>query len=260
MRFQSYLKSIHWLILAVAVLGGSCVHELPVPADTSTGGGGGGGTPPPANTCDPNTVYFQPAILAIFTSTCGQTKVSYNNGSSTTSCHGKASDRDQHFYDYASITKSIGQASSIDNLINKMLEKTRPGEDVAGLQLNQWRPSDDDIKLINKWIAQGMKDNSCTPSCDWKLFNSYSDVKPIFDSYCGAQSGCHINATTTNKNVGLKDYTSIKAVETSTPGRLVASIEWTDSNVAHMPLTATQKMDTCYINRIKRWIAKNMPQ
>ncbi len=230
-------KSSYWLALLAIVIGGSCVHELPLPKDSSTTGGGnnnGGGTIQ-LQTCSQDTVYFNNTILPIINSTCGKS-----------GCHGSVNRGAFSLTTYTEIKSQLGTLSRLTNALQDMAEKKQENP-----SLNYIPPTADQLTQLKTWINQGAKDNTCN-GCDTTKFTFTAIVQPILNTYC---VGCH-KGSSASAGVDLSTYNAIQTELNSNPGRLVGSIEWTSpyTGSKQMP-QGSSKLPACYITQIKKWIA-----
>jgi hypothetical protein len=145
------------LFIAIFVLAG-CQHEPPEapPADPNgsgsggSGGGGGGGSEPII--CDPDTVYFQQAVLPLIVSSCA-----------IPGCHDPGSNEDgvtlnnyQNIFNTADVDPFDLDGSDLYEVITETdPDKLMPPPDQY--------PSltADEIAIIRDWILQGVLNNSC---------------------------------------------------------------------------------------------------
>jgi hypothetical protein len=101
--------------------------------------------------------------------------------------------------------------------------------------------------LLQKWIDQGAKNNSCTGRCDTATFTFSGAVKPIIDNKC---LGCH-NATNAGGNIDLSTHAGVKTVALN--GKLYGSIAQL-TGYSPMPKGAA-KLSDCEIIQVRKWIA-----
>ncbi len=245
-RFK--LKShVGLFLLITALVGGSCVHELPAPVDTSTGGGGnngggnngGGGGTIPIVTCSQDTVYFTNTILPLINSTCGKS-----------GCHGSVNRGAFSLTSYSRIVSQLGTVNRLNNALQDMAEKKRDRP-----SLDYTPPTADQMALLKTWINQGAKNNTCN-GCDTTQFTFVANVQPVLNTYC---LGCH-NGTSASAGVDLSSHTAITTELTTYPGRLLGSIKWTApyTGSKQMPQGGS-KLPDCYITQIKKWIDAGAP-
>ncbi len=225
------------VMLVVITLLLACKHELPlpIPGTGGTGGtGGGGGTPPPVNTCSPDSVYFVNQILPIISSNC-----------TMSGCHDNISHADGiNLTTYTQIVRYVRVGDAANSKLYKSIIKTNgdrmPPPPMAPLTAAQ-------KTLIQKWINQGAKNNSCIGSCDTTVFTYSGAVKPIMDAKC---SGCH-NPGNLGGNIDVSTYNAIKVVALN--GKLYGSVAHT-AGYSPMPKNAA-KLSDCEIRQIQKWIS-----
>jgi hypothetical protein len=87
-------------------------------------------------------------------------------------------------------------------------------------------------------------------SCDTnKTISFKTDVQPILNNNCGAQSGCHSNGSASG-GVKLEAWEGTNEVAKS--GLLMKAIQH-ESGVSAMP-KGGNKIDNCYIGTIAKWV------
>lgn len=101
--------------------------------------------------------------------------------------------------------------------------------------------------LIQKWINQGAKNNSCIASCDTAVFTYALAVKPIMDAKC---TGCH-NPTNLGGNIDLSTYNAVRVVALN--NKLYGSVAH-QTGYSPMPKNSA-KLSDCEIRQIQKWIA-----
>ncbi len=229
------------ILLSVA----SCVHELPVPVSTTTGTTTSttpaGGTPTSSVlvTCSTDTVYFNNSILPLINSVCGKS-----------GCHGTSNRNAFSLASYSYIQSRLGTSNKLNKALQEMANKLTDNP-----SLNYNPPAADQLALLQKWIAQGAKNNSCN-GCDTTQFTYSAIVSPIINTYC---KGCH-NGPSGSLGVDLSSITAIQSEIANNPGRLLGSIQWTApyTGAKQMPAGGSQ-LPACYITQIKKWIAAGAP-
>lgn len=245
------------LFFLIVLLGGTvlfyaCQHQVltqPTPPPSNTGGNGNGNPPPPpppppppvvpppaTGNCSPDTVYFT-QILPIIVSNCAKS-----------GCHDATSKVDGYnLTTYAAISKMTtpgnGSGSKLYTVIQKGSMPPRSSGAVSAAQLT----------LIQTWINQGSKNNSCSAGCDTTQFTFSGTINPILQTYC---VGCH-NATTTSGSVNLSTYAGVQTVAAN--GQLVGSLEGTlPAPYGLMPLGGSA-LPACQITQFKKWVAAGAP-
>lgn len=100
--------------------------------------------------------------------------------------------------------------------------------------------------LIQKWINQGAKNNSCIASCDTAVFTYSGAVKPIMDNKC---VGCH-NPSNLGGNIDVSTYNAVKVIALN--GKLYGSIAH-QNGYSPMPKNSA-KLSDCEIRQVQKWI------
>lgn len=215
----------------------ACRHEILNPG---TGGGntGGGGNPLPVSNCNPDSVYFANQVMPIISSNC-----------TMSGCHDNITHADGvNLTTYTQIIKYVKAGNPGGSKLYTVLNKTggdrMPPPPRAALTAEQ-------KALIQKWITQGAKNNSCIAACDTAVFTFSSAVKKIMDTKC---VGCH-NPTNLGGNIDLSTYTGVKAVALN--GKLYGSVAQ-QSGYSPMPKNST-KLSDCEIRQIQKWINAGAP-
>ena len=211
----------------------SCEHQPPIriavtPVDTTGNGGGGSGK------CNPDTVYFN-EILPIIVSNCGGA-----------GCHDAATKADGvQLTDYSTIM-STGK-----------VEPFKPGESKIYKEMNKGtmpptgRLSQDVIDKINKWIAQGAKNNYCSSVCDSTKFTYSADISKIMTVNCVS---CHQSGGTA-QNLLLGNHADLKVYALN--GRLMGALKH-QSGYLPMP-NSTNFLSDCELKKIQKWIDNGAP-
>lgn len=228
-------KSAGFLLILGFVGVFSCVHEIPEPITENSPGNGN--NPTTTVVCSADTVYFAQSVLPLVTSLCGKS-----------GCHGPVNHHEfQLVYEsasqsYSSIKNRFSTSSRLTAAVNEMA-----GEHVTGYVT----PTNAQLNVIQKWIAQGLKNNSCV-ACDTTQFTYALAVAPVINSYC---VGCH----PAPGSAAIPNLSTLAAIQTelaNNPGRLVGSIEWTgpyNTATTRMPQGGAQ-LPSCRITQIKKWV------
>lgn len=220
------------LCLVVAVV--SCVHEVPnavTVLDTAVYTPGSSG-----RSCSADTVYFANEIQPLVNSSCAMS-----------GCHD-------------AITRAEGVVLTSYSNIMSIVVAGNPGASKLYTEIiktgNERMPpppalalAADQVAKIQKWIAQGAKNNVCD-MCDTTSFKYSTAIKPLLQNKC---VGCH-SAASPGGGIDLSTYTGVKASATS--GRLYGSVNWS-AGFSAMP-KGTVKMPACEIKQIKKWIDAGM--
>ncbi|MDX2246963.1 MAG: c-type cytochrome domain-containing protein [Bacteroidia bacterium] len=249
------MKNLSQSFLLLMILVGmmsfqSCKHRWwgPDPEPDPIGGGGGGGSgsgdDPVGVVCDPDTVYFEQQILPLLISNCA-----------ISGCH------DAQSHEEGIIT------TSYETLTQKS-EMVRPGNPAGSKLVKVIKTKDkgdimppppysamtsEQIALIETWISQGGKNNSCVSGCDTTTVPGYAAViRPIIEAKC---LGCH-SGNNAQGGISYSNFAGVKA--TVDNGTLYGSIAHI-SGFSAMP-QGGKKLPDCEITLIKMWIddgAKN---
>lgn len=212
----------------------SCKHYIP---DVNNAPGSNPGTPPATSTCSADTVYFQQQVLPIFISNCAMS-----------GCHDAATHEEGlTLNSYSNIMAGGIRAGNPGNskLYRVITDGSMPPQPYSKL-------SQDQISLLNKWITQGAKNNSCVDAaCDTANVTFASSIKPIVANQC---QGCH-SGSSAGGGYDLTTYTGIKAVVDN--GKLWGSVNFLTGYSA-MPKGGT-RLSTCALTKIKKWIDAGAP-
>lgn len=220
----------------------SCRHEALNTTTGATAPGGTGG--PPAVICSPDTAYFQQQVLPIFISNCA-----------LSGCHNAASHQNGVVLtDYANIisTGDVRAGQPANSKVWKLIIETDPARRMPKAPRSPLSQEQKD--LINKWITQGARNNSCQASasaCDTANVTFSGAIKTILNGTC---TGCHGNAAP-QANINLTIYAGVKAKVDD--GRLWGAINHLPGFSA-MPKGGA-KLSDCQISQFKKWIAAGAP-
>ena len=155
----------------------SCKHELPV-------GGGDTNNPPNGDhPCSADTVYFTKDILPLLLQNCAKS-----------GCHDEdtaAAEVIMNNYQNIITTGEVQPGNPASSKLYTIVIEPDPGNimpppPAAPLTAAQ-------IAMINKWISQGAKNNSCGESCDTTQFTYSGTISSII------QINCIITTTNTIK-------------------------------------------------------------
>jgi cytochrome c553 len=100
--------------------------------------------------------------------------------------------------------------------------------------------------LLQKWINQGAKNNSCSGRCDTATFTYSGAIKPLMDAKC---TGCH-NPGNLGGNIDVSTYAALKVIALN--GKLYGSVAH-QSGFSAMPKNAA-KLSDCEITQVQKWI------
>ncbi len=227
------------LMMAAIVLLFACRHEIL--DNTLTGGGttgGGGGNPLPVSNCSPDTVYFVNQVLPLISSNC-----------TMSGCHDDITHADGvSLTTYTKIMKYVKAGNPGGSKLYTVLSKSggdrMPPPPRAAFTAEQ-------KALIQKWILQGAKNNSCISACDTALFTYSGAIKPVMNAKC---TGCH-KPGNLGGNIDLSTYDAVKIVALN--GKLYGSIAH-QPGYSPMPKNSA-KLSDCEIRQVQKWIAAGTP-
>jgi uncharacterized membrane protein len=236
-KIRSGVRNQVWLFalsIASIVFAVSCKHYIFV---ENASPGSGPDNPPATSTCSADTVYFQQQVLPIFISNCAMS-----------SCHDAASHKEGVTVNSYSAIMAGGiragnpGSSKLYRVITDGSMPPRPYNKLTQEQIN----------TLNKWIAQGAKNNSCIDAaCDTANVIFTTSIKPIITNKC---LGCH-SSSSAGGGYDLSTYAGIKTVVNN--GKLWGSVNFLGGYSA-MPKGGT-KLSTCELARIRKWIDAGAP-
>ena len=230
---KNKLAYIAIAFIIISIVLNACRHEILDLGNGSGGGTGGGGNPPPTSTCSPDTVYFTNQVMPLISSNC-----------TMSGCHDNITHADGvNLTSYTNIMKHVQAGNAANSKLYKSIIKTN-GDRMPPPPMPAFTTAQK--ALIQKWINQGAKNNSCAGSCDTAVFTYSGAVKPIMDSKC---SGCH-NPNNLGGNIDVSTYTAIRV--TALNGKLYGSVAH-QTGFSAMPKNAA-KLSDCEIRQIQKWI------
>lgn len=221
----------------------SCKHEPPVDplAGLNGGNGGGGGWVPPPDTtevgvtCDPDTVYFQQAVLPLVVSFCA-----------TSGCHDAITHRDGvRLYDFSHIHNYVHAGNPNGSELIQVLSDGMPPSNHPQMTTAQ-------ENLIRTWIQQGALNNGCEPTaCDTANVTYGNTIAPLFANMC---NGCH-GGSSPDGNIDLTTYSGAHAVAAN--GHLAGALQH-QSGFSAMPPVGSG-LSQCHIDQVLQWIGQGAP-
>jgi len=230
----------------------SCRHELVLPITNDPVDTIQPPPPPPVDTgdysgipCDPDTVYFQNQVLPLLISQCAKS-----------GCHDAQTHKEGvKLIDYQSVinTGKVKPFQPSSSKMYTMLNLSNPEDRMPPAPNSPL--TTDQKNLIKKWIEQGALNNACNEgygSCDTTNVTYTNFINPLLANRC---TGCHSGA---NPSGGLKltNYAETKA--SASGGKLYGSIAHLAGYKA-MPQGGAA-LTSCYVDKVKAWINKGMPQ
>ena len=165
----------------------ACKHDVPIPDPSND--------PTVSENCSPDTVYFQNTILPILVSNCAMS-----------GCHDAGSASEGIILtDYVQIinTGSVAPGNSGNSELVEAITENNPDKIMPPPGNGSLTSSE--INLIQQWINQGAKNNSCA-SCDTSVFTFSAGVWPIVESNC---QGCHTTANAGNNNHQFNSWNDV---------------------------------------------------
>lgn len=216
----------------------SCKHEIPQPivSDTPIDPGNGNNLP-----CDSDSVYFNMQILPFLIANCAQS-----------GCHDVASHQDGiTITSYQTLMNAgiieIGDPNDgdlIDVITTSDPDDRMPPPPAMALSNQQ-------IQLIQTWIAQGAQNLNCDGGCDTSNVTFNAVIKPIIQNKC---QGCH-QGTSPGGGVNLSTYLGVQgsAIDGSLLGTIQHLTGW-----SAMPKN-TSKLPDCDIAKIRIWVNAGAP-
>jgi hypothetical protein len=231
------MKRKFYFIIGVLISGlvvlNACRHEILYPGTgggTGTGGGSGTGT---TNTCSPDTVYFVNDILPLITSNCA-----------STGCHDNITHEEGvRLTNYSQIMNYVSAGNASGSKLYKEIIKTN-GDRMPPAPMPAFTTAQK--TLVQKWINQGAKNNSCAGRCDTASFTYSGALKPLLESRC---TGCH-NPGNLGGGIDLSTYAAVKTSVLN--GKLMGSIIQ-QSGFSPMPKNSA-KLSDCEITQFQKWI------
>ena len=238
-RYIGISKS-DWIIVfgVLLFLIASCKHEIPLPIVTSIPIDNGNGNTLP---CDSDSVYFNMQILPFLIANCAQS-----------GCHDATSHQDGiTITSYQTLMSAgiieIGDPNDGDliDVITTSDPDDRMPPPPASLLTNQ------QIQLIQTWIAQGAQNLNCDGGCDTSNVTFNAIIKPLMQNKC---QGCH-QGTSPGGGLNFSTYLGIQAAAIN--GSLLGSVEHAPGWIA-MPKNSN-KLPDCDIAKIRIWVNAGAP-
>jgi hypothetical protein len=183
--------------------------------------------------CDPDTVYFQNAILPLLISNC-----------SMSGCHDATSHKEGVILTSYSTVRNTSEIKLSKPAESKLYRVLITGDAEDRMPQNKPPLQQDEIARILKWIEQGAKDNYCD-ECDSTKASYSLNIRPIIKNSC---QGCH-SGTKPSGNLDLSTYDGLKSVADN--GKLVGAITHTNG---FKPMPENSKLPECDISKIRVWV------
>jgi uncharacterized membrane protein len=232
-----------FILLALAV---ACRHH-PEDVQIVDDNGGGNGTVNPPDTiivinpdpCDPDTVYFTNTIAPLLNAMCA-----------SDSCHDAVDPEEEvQLTDYTHIMEEVDAGDPDNSRLYRAI--TEDDDDERMPPINSPQLTNEEILLIETWIAQGARNNSCQPDCNPDDFSFSSNIQPVVSAYC---EGCH-GGSSPSGDLALETYDQIKTI--ALDGRLMDALYGTN-NVTLMPDNTTG-LPECNISNFQNWVDAGAP-
>ncbi len=190
--------------------------------------------------CDPDTVYFQNAVLPLLISGCAKVgchdAVSHQDGVQLTS------------YQMIMSTADVDPGEPGESKLYRVLNETDPDKIMPRPPSTPFTQAEKNI--IYNWILQGAKNNACN-DCDTATFTWSGAVLPMINSNC---KGCH-NPAFLSAGLNLTNISTVQSI--AFDGRLLGVIEH-QPGLPPMPRGAA-KLNDCKITQVRKWVAAGAP-
>lgn len=231
-----------FLVLLSIIFIVSCRHD-PFPYSGSPAIPGDTTNPPPTTKDCSDSVYFQPTILNLISSSCAYV-----------GCHdGTGVDDDgdplPKFTSYNEIMDIVDNNKWNKTELYKVLTDTDPEDRMppdSPLPQNE-------INLLAQWFNEGAKNNACF-ECDTNSISYQSSIKLILSNY--GCTNCHKVPPTGGANSSLLTKQDvIKAIESQFLLERIQRI----SGYAPMPLNPSSALDDCSIQTMIKWKENGYP-
>ena len=195
--------------------------------------------------CDPDVVYFEWDILPILRSNCA-----------LSGCHDEITHEEGVILTTYAKVMETGEVKAFNPGGSKLYRIITDGdsEDHIPPSPNQ-ALSSSQISLINTWILQGAKNETCDPDaglCNTENVSYVQDIQPVLQNNC---RGCH-SGNTPSGGILLDTHANVAAIANS--GRMYGAISW-QSGFVRMPLGAVNPLPQCTVDKIKAWIDAGAP-
>jgi len=211
-----------------------CKHDLPGPSRLNS-------NDPPVNSgsCSSDSIYFANTILPLISSACAMA-----------GCHDAVTHEEElTLSNYSGIRRIVQPGNAGGSKLFKVITTASQGDVMPPPPHS--RLTTENIDAIQKWIAQGAKNNQCNAQCDSNSYTFSGAVLPVMNTYC---KGCH-NPASLGGGVDLSTYTDIKSVALN--GKLLGSLRQVPG-FSPMP-KGGNKLDECKLKQIEKWIQSGSP-
>ncbi len=235
------MRPLGLLFTAIVVSVMSCKHEIPQPILSENGGNGGGGGGVVSNPCDSDSVYFNLQILPFLVANCTQS-----------GCHDVASHESGVILtSYAEVMNSniVDPGDPTDGDLIEVLTTNDPDDKMPPAPAPAL--SNQQLQLIQTWIAQGALDLNCNNGCDTMNFTWTGTIRPLIQAKC---KGCH-QGISPGGGVDLSNYAGVSGA--AFDGSLLGSVEHAPGWSA-MPKN-TASLPDCEIIQIRKWVNAGAP-
>jgi hypothetical protein len=202
-----------------------------------------GKTAEPPETCDVNKVYFAGDIQPLLNSNCAMS-----------GCHdAKTAAEGVNLSNYTGVMKVVTAGNAANSELYKVLTASKGGKRMPPAPASSLTATQ--ISMINTWISQGAKNNSCIASttCTFGTISYSVDIKPIIDAKC--TGGCH-SPSRLDGGYDLSGYDGLKSAADNEA--LYASITSSLAS-SRMPKDGDALPD-CDIKKIKAWVDAGAPK
>jgi uncharacterized membrane protein len=228
MRIQVTIAALIITSLGVFM---ACKHDVPTPDPSND--------PTVSENCSSDTVYFQNTILPILVSNCAMS-----------GCHDAGSASDGIILtDYIQIinTGSVNAGNSGNSELVEAITENDPDKIMPPPGNGSLTSAE--INMIQQWINQGAKNNSCA-SCDTSVYTFSAAVWPIVESNC---QGCHSTADTGNNNHQFNNWNDIVSDSSAFWNSIM------ELNGMNLMPKNTSGLSNCQKTIIRKWLDSGAP-
>lgn len=221
------MKRIKIFCCSILLFGVSCDKDkTPIPVEISESGN-----------CSPDSVYYINSIQPLLASNCAKS-----------GCHDALTN--QEGFDLGTYS---GTLEALDDKLIQVITDDNPEDRMP--PAGNTPLTADQVSLIQKWVSQGAKNNSCTEgatgvSCITTAMSYANNISSIISANC---LGCH-SGSSPSGGLNFSGYTGLAAAAST--GKLYAAVS---KNGNATPMPPTGKLSSCDIARIKSWVDAGAP-
>lgn len=231
-------------LFAVSLMLGlaQCKHEPII--DGGPDSNGNGNPPDSGQPCDPDSVYFEPDVLSILTTSCA-----------FSGCHDAATASEGIV-----LTSYSAMLNSDDKLVDSNLSDNELWEVINDTDPDKVMPPPPNNPLtaaqkqtIQTWILQGAQNNSCG-DCDSTKFAFAADIQPLIQTNCTGPA-CH----SVGGAGGFSLTTHSDVVDAVMNRNLVLAINYDTQLPGNKWMPPGNQLDRACIAKIEQWVNNGMP-